>query len=74
MNREISKQKKENPYKVWTAYNILRAYPYIVYVGIDSKKTYETFGTMFFAKRKAKKIAKILNVEPDLSFKPIIDR
>lgn len=74
MKTKTSKQNKGNHYKVWTAYDILGAYHYIVYVKIGNNKTYKTFGTKFFAKIKAKKVAKILGVEPDLRFKPIIDR
>ena len=68
MNKKTEKEIR----KVWSIYAIASVYPYTICIQIGDEKTEQTFGTRFFAIRKAKKIARILGVDPDLSFTPAI--
>ena len=68
----MNKKSEKEIRKVWTTYRITSPYPYIVYAQIGDEKTDLTFVIRFFAIRKAKKIARILGVDPDLSFTPAI--
>lgn len=76
MNKEkLYKNKKiKEIKKVWTTYNVASGYPYAIHIQIGDGKTNQVFATRFFAIRRAKKIARILGVDPDLSFIPTIIR
>ena len=56
-----------------TFYDVGDTYPYIVKYFVNGRVRKKTFYTKFFAALHAKKVAKMLGVEPDLSFEPIID-
>lgn len=68
MNKKI----KEEVRKVWTIYKVASQYPYTVCIQICNEKVEQFFSTRFFAIRRAKEIARILSVDPDLSFIPAI--
>lgn len=76
MNKEkLYKNKKiKEIKKVWTTYNVASGSPYAIHIQIGDGKTNQVFATRFFAIRRAKKIARILGVDPDLSFIPTIIR
>lgn len=73
MKKEISNQKvNESKCKVWTENKVLAYNPYRVFVEMSGEKKNIEFQTKFFAARRARKIAKVLGVKPDLSFTPVL--